>query len=1106
MRTLSDEQQKIMAINDINILVNASAGSGKTTVMVSKIIDYITNGVDIENILAVTFTVKAAGELKERLISELTQSGDKKLFMQADKVSSADIGTLHSFCQKILKKFFYKAQLSSSFEIVDEDDANYIKFNALQKVIDVESEQPNFYKIIAFFKDRKSTDNLKKCILEIYEFINSFPNYDYLDKVAFAGYESNLNKNIVCHYINNKFNSNMQRYKNLFAELNYKINIDNNQVLIDFCNKLLDKLEQFTNKNTYENNINAFELLDLPRFVGKNFEGQTQVLKEELKQVWDKFNKFLKSYKDFYIDKQILLDQLKNASCYLQIIIDILKKFINAYEQEKKEKNVLDFNDLEKYTILLLDDKEVAEQIRSQYKYICVDEYQDINEVQEKILQAISNNNLLMVGDTKQSIYGFRNSSPEIFSKKAKLYKNNDGGQVIPLLTNYRSSKEILNFANDLFKTIMTEISCDVDYLDDAMFKPNDNREDDEINMSRVQLCIVNKQEDEIKYNKQYLINDANDIVDYPRLEAQLVVEKIYEIQRNYQKANKEFSFDKICILCRNKTSKEYIAISEELVKHNIPVANVINEKLYDNIDILMLVNFLRLIYMPKDDIALSSCLASPFINITFDELYKLKKESNNNLYDIITNYGQDDVIKNKINKLLTLIDNLKEFNYYHNLYQTLNYLDKKIKFRQYFLSLPDGQKRLNIINKFVDSFLSAQYNNSIEKYLYYVDNFANNEAFKFVNNLQADSVFLGTMHSSKGLDFENVIVAGLGNTFDFKMSQKREIALSKNLGLGAKAFDEISLKSTPTIVKEAIKRQTKEREFAEELRLLYVALTRAKERLIMVGTLKNKPVPIIDDYDIFSNNNALSLIIAGLDLDNYVVNKNNIDVQYYTKDEILSSRTQKINPIKLNKEAKKLQEKYHKPQIAFKNSVSELYEDEQDNYVSYNTQPKLLAVNEGTVLATTLGTYYHNIMQFIDFDKNIDEQIANYDNQAIQNISINMQKIKQAVDVIKSFEYNQIIKEQKFIAKLKYNEIFANSKIEDKIIVQGVADILIVGKENILIDYKTSNLKNDKDYQKKYGLQLKIYKIALQKALNIKIDKCFIYSFTLNRLISLQI
>ena len=156
--------------------------------------------------------------------------------------------------------------------------------------------------------------------------------------------------------------------------------------------------------------------------------------------------------------------------------------------------------------------------------------------------------------------------------------------------------------------------------------------------------------------------------------------------------------------------------------------------------------------------------------------------------------------------------------------------------------------------------------------------------------------------------------------------------------------------------------------------------------------------------------------------------------------------------------------------------------------------------------MATTLGTYYHNIMQFIDFDKNIDEQIANYDNQKIQNIIINIQKIKQAVDVIKSFGHSQIIKEQKFIAKLKYNEIFANSKIEDKIIVQGVADILILGKENILIDYKTSNLKNDKDYQKKYGLQLKIYKIALQKALNIKIDKCFIYSFTLNRLISLQI
>lgn len=1108
MRALSDEQQKIMAVNDSNILVNASAGSGKTTVMVSKIIDYIKNGVDIENILAVTFTVKAAGELKERLITELTQSNDKRLFMQADKVSGADIGTLHSFCQKILKKYFYKIQLSSSFEIVDEDDANYIKFSALQKVLDGESEQPDFYKIIAYFKDRKSTDNLKKCILEIYDFINSLPNYDYLDKVAFLGYEKNLNKNIVCNYINNKFNSNMQRYKNLFEQLNYKINLDNNKSLIDFCCKLLDKLGQFSNKNTYENNIQFISTLVLPRFVGKNFEGQTQVLKEQLKQIWDKFNKFLKSYKEFYIDKQLIVNQLENASSYLRTIVNILKNFICAYEQEKKSKNILDFNDLEKFTIMLLNDKEVAEQIKNQYKHICVDEYQDINEVQEKILQSISNNNLLMVGDTKQSIYGFRNSSPEIFSAKAKLYKNNNGGQVVPLLTNYRSSKDILNFANDLFKIIMTDISCDIDYLDSAMFKPNDNRQDDSVEMDRVQLCIIKKEQEENQYNKQYLINNESSSIDYSKLEAQLVVEKIYEIQRNYQKANKEFSFDKICILCRNKTSKEYIAISEELIKHNIPVANIVNEKLYDNVDVLLLVNFLRVMYMPKDEIALSSCLTSPFIKLTFDELYTLKDKKHNNLYEIIENYNENYEIKNKINKLFDLISELKEFNLYHNLYQTLNYLDEKIKFRQYFLSLPDGQKRLNLINKFIDSFLSAQYNNSIEKYLYYVDNFADNEVFKFVNNLQADSVFLGTMHSSKGLDFDNVIVAGLGNTFDFKMSQKREVALSKTLGLGAKAFDINTLKSISTIVKEAIKRQTKEKEFAEELRLLYVALTRAKERLIMVGTLKNNPVPIVDEYDIFSNSNALSLIISGLNIDKLstATKDYNISIQYYTKDEILYSKIQNIKLIKLSKESKQIQEKYHKPKIAFKNSVSELYEDEQDNYVSYNSQPKLLAVNEGSISATSLGTHFHNIMQFVDFDKgNIAKQVIEYNKKTQMPIDVDVNKIEKAVSIIKSFEHNKFIKEQKFIAKLKYNDIFINSDIEDRIIVQGVADLLIIGKKNILIDYKTSNIQNEKEYQKKYGLQLKIYKIALQKALNINIDECFIYSFVLNRLIPIN-
>ena len=717
-----------------------------------------------------------------------------------------------------------------------------------------------------------------------------------------------------------------------------------------------------------------------------------------------------------------------------------------------------------------------------------------------------------MVGDTKQSIYGFRNSSPDIFAQKARAYKNKKGGQVVPLLTNYRSCKEILFFANDIFKNIMTTLSCDIDYANDAMFKENPSRVDDDIMMDRLQLCIVKKSSNEGEVGPHQLDSTVVKI-DYARLEAKLVVDKIYQIKQAYQNANKEFSFDKICILCRNK-GNEYNAITEELLNHNIPVSNIVNEKLYDNNDIMLLVNFLRLAYVIDNDIALASCLTSPFVGVSFDELYNIKKTSKDSLYVAIRNYKEDSIVISKINKLFDIVAKIKKYITYHSIYQTLNYLDDIVLFRQYYLSLPNGQKRINLINRFIDGFLSADYNYSLEKYLYYVDNFANSASFKFVNNIQGDSVYLGTMHSSKGLDFENVIVAGIGNTFDFKMSQKREIAFSKNLGLGAKCFDIETLEGITTITKEAIKKQTKEKEFAEELRLMYVALTRAKERLIMIGTQKNAVVPLIDEYDIFSNSNILSLILASLNITNANTTNGQVSsngyklkIDYFNQEDIVSSMKQDIKPITLSKEKKCIIDKYHKPKIALKNSVSELYEQELDTYTSYNFEPKQLTINEGEVSATNLGTYIHNIMQLVDFKKDdIENQLENIQKQLGQNIAVDIDKIKNAILLIKNFNAQKIIKEQKFISRLKYNEIFENSNIDDKIIIQGVADLILIGKENILIDYKTSNIRDEKEYQKRYGLQLKIYKIALQKALDITINKIYIYSFVLDKLIPLNI
>ena len=1143
------DQQKMLDSCSQNLLVSASAGSGKTATLIQKVIGLIEQGKSLDEMLIITFTESASLEMKSRLRERLNELSlaDKKYVSQLDKLSTCNISTLHAFCSKIIRKYFYMIDAKPNYVVLDENNSQFLKIKALDKTIRQYSKSGDieFNNLVSMFGGR-DFEGLKKSVLTYQNFLASLDDRKlFLDNISTSGYNQSLKDNQAYNLLNKNLVSNFKYITKICESFLLKALQQHATKMQEFLSKSIEATKTICCED-FVQNCKLLKNLSLPRTPTGKLSDEDLALKSDFAVSNEKIREKIKNLKKKYPFDNV--EKIKNAlsqtARYVEKFNEVQKAYEDWYCELKLNRNGLDFNDLEKYLLEPLKIDEVKKDVS--FEYVFVDEYQDINSVQENIILNVCalSGKKVMVGDVKQSIYRFRNSTPEIFVSKSKLYNNNGAfGELVTLNDNFRSDGTILNFVNRIFEKCMDIDFGGIDYVKDGMLKPHTIYKNvSDLPKVEIDVFHVEKEDDDgpLEYDDVYsVLDDRNtykEVVKSYRREGSFIADKIeqivgkkmiYDAKTN---SSRIVEYKDITILCRGN---EYLKdVASVLFDRHIPISTSMVSNVYKQQDVDRLISLLKVINNFHDDVSLAVVMNSLF-DISFDELSQIRSSFYDKrfFYDAVKECAIssdfEENLKQKIDAFIHEIADLRAKLQYKSIYEILSdYCEKG--YYNYVLSLPDGENRLRFVKDFVDSFEGKDYNYDLTGYLDYAKNYAQNNKIRTQLSSGENCVQLSTIHASKGLEYPIVFLIGCGKRL-VQVPKFNEAIYSKDMGVGFCSFDFENHTKSSNVAREGILLNNKYADMAEELRLLYVALTRAKNHLFIIGQVNlSKMDRISTPQEAHGAGCYFEWILSCLSENNFnglTSNKKSVK-QKIDKEEVpfniqqLSLETKSneeisLEKIKQGKEDKELTllmqtRKSNSQNIALKNSVSSLLMEHASPEESLNYAPKRLSLFEGgidDVSASELGTIYHKIMEQVDYSapfskQDFDDIIArlNLDKKYVKHI--NFEKISRCVDSIKSFGVTKVQKELPFISYIPYKDIFGG-EIEEKVIVQGVADLIVhAGDKNYLVDFKTTKANSADQLVEKYYVQLKLYKMCLERALNSQFDGTYIYSYVMDKLI----
>ncbi len=1161
-------QQIAIDTRDKDMIVSAGAGSGKTSVMIEKIAGYLIDGtVNIDELLVVTFTNAAASEMRRRLESKLNEKllldlpieQHQRIVNQVELLGQSDICTLHKFCQTIIQKYFYTIDLDPSFAVGDETETAVLRARALNDLLEREAEKgdADFMLLANTFDDKRNFNKIKDYVYKIHEFLTNLPNVEEFKERALQALEGDLDKNKLTQIINKYVIEVFEYYYTAFSEARTEAKFIGYEELEQYLTPILSDLARVSPNNTFSQNhhfVYAFPTMKDLRI--STFSPESTELKEAVGKLKKDFTDKLK-----YLRTKVLVSEdlvkvshdLKDTRRALQAMFKIVERFESAYLKAKKERNILDFSDLEHYCYKILQNPETRHEVQARYKLIFVDEYQDINDVQEGIIAMVhTERDLFLVGDIKQSIYGFRGTNPQIFlDKKIAFSSENDDTVAVDFKYNYRTDRRVLDFVNFVFGKLMTKELGEIDYLPDnemisenVFLVPNSR--------APVEIDIVYKErknsssEDKLPVEEVYRVSTAPTVVDeerdFARSEGVIIAEKITQIMAEQRviydaklKAEREIEFNDITLLCRSRSNSVNI-ILDTLAEYGIPVAQLEKDSVFSEYEVQILFAYLNLVHNPCDDINLTILLHSPIVGLTEDELARVRScaPARDNYYECVLDYArtrQDDLSK-KINYALDLIEKGANRLINDNIYNLLNWFVEYTHFIAYISALADGQNRVKNVYGYINGFNGKKYNTDLGEYLANVEEKEEEPEISPERTVGANVVKVETMHHSKGLEYPIVFLIDTGHGFN-KEDKKGDFLLNNQLGVGMYKYDDVLRTKNPTISLSALKIAIDNKNFADNLRLLYVAMTRAKNHLFITGCCDTKKLRNNTcAFAIKSSNNFLEMILSAFssaEIDALATMNahltvplavdNNLEVNVYSKIDYKKANTENI--------ARKLENcnidtkfydlltkncgyayKFDKSTtLALKNTVTALNR-EADEMESVNPVPRDFHITENTSgISTEVGIAYHKAMQLIDFDLPNVEAVKNYLIGKLNDREFELvdpAKIFIAIQNIRPLlEGARVYREQQFMMRAKHCDLVKNSTITDEILLQGVIDLIIVkNNEIILLDYKTSGSHNIEKTAQNYIMQLNCYSKAISGAMHAKVSQKFLYFFLQERLI----
>ena len=1198
-------QSEAINSRDSNLLVSAAAGSGKTAVLVERIIKLIVEDkIDIDKLLIVTFTNAAAGEMRERVLQaivdeiEKEDSDDKNLRKQMTLLNKASITTLHSFCINIIRKNFHVIGIDPTFRIADSTESKILIQESLEEILEQEYEraEDDFITLIESFSENKSDKKIETLILDIYYFIQSQPYpYEWLKTSVemFNIDRERIDQNIWIKTVKEEIKLKLEGATSIIEEA---IEISKQEYgpepYLDALMSDLENIEQLNSKidKYVEGKLSVSDLIvkhSKLSTISKKMKEEGIIdegLQSIVKNLREEYKKIIKSLFESGLLERNMESYIKDALEFYPVmncLYEVVKLFGERYSEKKLEKGILDFNDLEHFALTALESADVREELQSSYEYIFIDEYQDSNIVQETIISKVKkDNNLFLVGDVKQSIYRFRLADPSLFIEKYNNYSKDidSKNRRIDLSKNFRSRKEVLDGVNFIFEHIMSKELGEVDYTEDAHLYVGAEYED--LGDSSIEVNIIEKSNESVESFIDDEIDTDNDIdfaleeMTDAEVEATLVADRITKLigQKTYDAKRKEFrkiTYSDIVILFR--AVKNWASVFEEVfARENIPVYVDDSSGYFDVLEVKIFLNLLNIIDNKRQDLPLLSIMRSPIGGFSTEDLIRIRinyKDKFSSYYEALENYmiDFDDELSIRLKTFVERLDHWNEESLYLKLDEFMWKLMIDTGYYYYVGAMTGGMQRqanLRILVDRANQFENASIN-GLFNFIRFADKLQNargDMGTAKVLGENEDVVRVMTIHKSKGLEFPIVICGGLGKQFNLQ-DLRGDMLLHKDLGLGPKYVDIYNRTSRDTLSKIAIKSKKKKENLSEEMRVLYVALTRAKDKLILVGSVRDIPKraekwsksPSV--YNLLTSSSYMDWICTSLfehedgeplreliGIENHKVDSNEkskwkvnlidrIDIfeGKILEDQYKSGFKERLENFKRSKYTSFKPEidrrfEWSYPyedsiNIPSKISVSNIkkaqtYEIENVNYniPSLVKMPRFLE-GEKAFTSAEKGTIIHFVMQHLDFKNNLD----------IESIGLQIEKMifrelltdeeAEVVDREKILSFfssdigkrmlkaDYVFREIPFVYRKKASKVIEGLDSNAYIYIQGIVDSYFEEDGDIvLVDYKTDYVESDVEVLvARYRDQLSVYKEAIEKITDKKVKESFIYSFNLN-------
>lgn len=1114
----TEAQQKVIDTRNKNLLVSAAAGSGKTAVLVERIISMISEGdkpLDIDHLLVVTFTNAAAAEMRERIgkaieAKLMKEPDNQHLQKQVSLLQSAQITTIHSFCLNVIRNYFHRIDLDPSFKIAEESEITLMKSDVISGLLErwYEEGKEDFHAFIESYSYSKSDAPIEELILQLYSFSMSdpWPKSWIADKKKMFQLDS-LEEMYSTPWM-----------KELLGYIDVVLGdlICKNSQAIELCNEsggpaaylpalLSDRntLEKLKSAKTYGESYALFAGLTFDRLSNKKDPSVEGWKKDKVKELREEVKTGLKDLaaQYFFQPPEEMLKDLQAVNRIIQVLFDLTLEFMDEFAKKKEEKNLIDFNDLEHFALkILVEEKKTLEdqeetasishkiptqaalELSELFDEILIDEYQDSNMVQETILRSISREdmgepNRFMVGDVKQSIYKFRLAMPEIFMEKYNkypIYECDSEGQRnlyqrIDLDRNFRSRKQVLDYVNKIFEQIMQPSVGGIRYDEATALKYGglyegkdteaENSHEQAENLSsrlphEVDFLLVTEEElgeekenpdaldvedssakEEISPNEEENPEDA--AYTKKEIEARVIVKKIKELTdptRGMLVTDKvtgklrPATYKDIVILLRSMSNWSEVFVNT-LMQEGIPAYADTGTGYFQTLEIMAVLNMLRIIDNPRQDIPLTGVLYSPMVGLTSTELAMLRASHRNvGMYVALTNYaaeGSDQELRDKVQQFLELLGSLRSMVNHKPIHEVIQTVLDQTGYYYYVSAMPGGDRRkanLDMLIAQAVRFEKGSYS-GLFHFIRYIEKLQKYEVdFGEASTAgeQDDTVRIMSIHKSKGLEFPIVFVAGMSKQFNTQ-DLRNSIVLHSELGVGPDYIDSTLRTKVPTLLKKVIQKKIQIENLGEELRVLYVALTRAKEKLILTGYLKSVNEISKKDFSFFelvSAKSYMDWVLPAMlnsmgkmpsleelgngwkkgDMFIHVISQSELLRQEVTKqlflrkdeEELLNISSDEVYDSTLKEEIKARLE-YHYPYekeaaLKIKMTVSELKKlaqlpmEEDSEYLLPRTEkvlsqkeaciPAFISQKQTDLSSTDRGTLYHKVLELLDLTK----------------------------------------------------------------------------------------------------------------------------------------